>query len=103
LIGEAKPYSAGGGATAYRNTGTRVPVTPQVTADKTVSLDMSVQDSRIVIPEDGGAPEFPTMALTSKIAVAPGKAILAKDAKATEKSAAARTLIVVGARLVEQK
>jgi type II secretory pathway component GspD/PulD (secretin) len=103
VIGEAKPFSAGGGATNYRNVGTQVRVTPQVAADKTVTVELSVQDSRMVIPEDGGAPEFPTMSLTSKLGVASGKAVLAKDAKATEKSAAGRTIIVVGARLVEPK
>jgi hypothetical protein len=74
-----------------------------VAADKTVTLDLSVQDSHMVIPEDGGAPEFPTMSLTSQVAVAPGKAVLAKDEKSTEKPGAGRTLIVVGARLVEPK
>jgi type II secretory pathway component GspD/PulD (secretin) len=103
LINEAKPFSTGGGSYSYRNTGTQVRVTPQVAADKTVTLDLSVQDSRMVASEDGQPPEFPTMSLTSKVAVASGKAVLAKDAKSTEKSGAGRTLIVVGARLVEPK
>src|SRR5262245_1448227 len=51
LIREAKPYSTGA-ATAYRNTGTQIRVTPQVAGDKTVTLDLSVQDSRWVVPED---------------------------------------------------
>jgi hypothetical protein len=75
----------------------------QVAADKTVALALSVQDSRLVILEDGQPPEFPTTSLTCKVAGASGKAVLANRAKSTEKSGAGRILLVVGARVVEPK
>jgi hypothetical protein len=103
LAGESKPYSATGGRTIfYKDVGTQIRVTPEVAADKTITLDLSVLDARIVVPAEGGDPEFPRVALTSKVAVAAGKAVVVKDEKSTEKSAP-RTLVVVGARLAESK
>jgi type II secretory pathway component GspD/PulD (secretin) len=103
LIGEVKPYPTTAKTIGYKNTGSQIRVTPKVAGDKTITIDLNVQDSRIVIPEDGQAPEFPTMSLISKVAVASGKAVLAKDAKPSEKSEPGRMLIVVGARVVEAK
>jgi type II secretory pathway component GspD/PulD (secretin) len=45
LQGERKPYPLGPGRFVYRDVGTQVQVTPQVTADKSVTLDLKVQDS----------------------------------------------------------
>jgi type II secretory pathway component GspD/PulD (secretin) len=104
LMGESKPYSPTGGRTVlYRDIGTQIRATPEVSAEKTITLDLSVQDARMVIPADGGAPDFPRMQLTSKVVVASGKAVLAKDEKSTDKAAPGRIIIVVGARLVESK
>jgi len=118
-LGESKPYVIGSNISAagrvmrsitYKNTGTQVRVTPQV-ADNTVTLDLNVQDSRMMIPEDGvvigsdekgnpvRAPEFPVTSLTSNVGVASGKAVLAKDTKTADKSGRGRILIVVGARV----
>jgi type II secretory pathway component GspD/PulD (secretin) len=99
---EAKPYSTGGNSYAYRNFGTHVKVTPRVAEDRSVTLELSVQDSRG--RESASAPgltEFIMTSLTSKISVAPGKAALAKDAKVTSKEGQGETLIVVGARVIE--
>jgi type II secretory pathway component GspD/PulD (secretin) len=102
-VQEAVPVAVGGGSTAYRNVGTQVKVTPQVATDKTVTLDLNVQDARIVTPAGGGPPEFPLLSLDSKVSVAAGQAVVAKGAKSTEKEGVGPVLIVVGARLVESK
>jgi type II secretory pathway component GspD/PulD (secretin) len=102
-VQEAVPVSTGGGSRAYRNVGTQVKVTPRVAADRTITLDLTVQDSRIVTPAGGGAPEFPLLTLDSKVSVAADKAVLAKGAKSTETEGVGPVLIVVGARLAEPK
>ncbi len=120
---ESKPYTTGStvgraGAVsrnvAYRDVGTTIEVKPQV-AEKTVTLDLQLSESRMVVPEDGivsgtdekgnaiRAPQFPSTSLSAKVAVASGKAVLAKDEKSSEKSDAGPVLIVVGARVVEPK
>jgi hypothetical protein len=101
MLGENKPFAIGANIT-YRNVGTQVKVTPRVTADRFVTLDLNVQDSRgrdsATAP---GAPEFILTSLTGKIRVASGKAVLAKDAKVISKEGQGETLIVVGARVIE--
>jgi type II secretory pathway component GspD/PulD (secretin) len=121
-LGENKPFTTGASVTAtgiatrsiaYRNTGTVVRVTPQVAADNTVTLDLRVEDSRMNTPEDGVAigndgkgnaiyaTEFLLTSLNSKVSVASGKAVVAKDAGGSDKAGPGQVLIVVGARVVE--
>jgi hypothetical protein len=101
ILGETKPFAMGTNIT-YRNVGTQVKVTPQVTADRSVTLDLNVQDSHgrdsATAP---GTPAFILTSLTGKIRVASGKAVLAKDAKVTSKEGQGETLLVVGARVIE--
>jgi hypothetical protein len=102
MLGEAKPFAMGANTTAYRNVGTQVKVTPQVTADGSVTLDLNVQDSRgRESAAMAGKTEFILTSLVGKVSVAPGKAVLAKDAKVVSKEGKGETLIVVGARVVE--
>ena len=102
MLGENKPYAMGPNTTTYVNVGTQVKVTPQVTADRSVTLDLNVQDSRGRDSADQpGKPEFILTSLAGKISVAPGKAALAKDAKVTSKEGEGETLIIVGARVTE--
>jgi type II secretory pathway component GspD/PulD (secretin) len=102
MLGENKPYAMGPNQITYRNVGTQVKATPQVTADGSVTLEVSVQDSS---GRDSttvtGATDFIQTTLTSKISVASGEAALARDAKVTSKEAQGETLIVVGARVIE--
>ena len=101
---EFKPFATAEMTTSYRNVGTRVRVTPQVTADGSVTLDVIVEDSR---GRDSatveGKTEFPMTSLAGKISVASGKAVLAKDVKAVSKEGEGETLIVVGARVAESE
>jgi type II secretory pathway component GspD/PulD (secretin) len=98
-LGESKPFATGPTIT-YRNVGTQLKVTPQVAADRSVTLDLNVQDSR---GRDSatGAPEFILTSLTGRVRVASGKAVLAKDAKVVSKEGQGETLLVVGARVIE--
>jgi hypothetical protein len=99
---ENKPFAMGPGHTTYLNVGTRVKVTPQVTADGAVTLDLSLSDNR---GRDSttvaGLAEFIMTSLAGKMSVAPGKAVLAKDVKVISKEGEGETLIVVGARVAE--
>lgn len=121
MLGENKPFVAGTTVTGtgiaskqiyYRNLGTQVKVTPRVTADGSVTLDLNVQDNRTrdsataTVGTDAQgkaipATEFILTALADKISVASGKTVLAKDAKVTSKEGQGETLIVVGARVAE--
>jgi len=122
MLGETKPYVTGATRTAtgivsktitYRMVGTQVRVTPQVGADQTVTLDLQVEDNRMYQNEDApaigtddkGVPilatEFSLTKLESKVSVASGKTVLAKDGKSAPKPGQSRLLLVVGARVVE--
>jgi type II secretory pathway component GspD/PulD (secretin) len=122
LQGENKPYVVGATVTAtgiatrqiaYRNVGTNVRVTPQVAADKTVTLALKVEDSRMYNPPDAppvgtdanGAPipatAFSQTNLETKVSVPSGKAVLAEGAKSTPKAGQGQMIVVVGARAVE--
>jgi hypothetical protein len=100
MLSENKPFATGRNSTFYHNVGTQVMVTPQVTVDGSVTLDLRVHDSRgRDSTTEGGKPEFITTSLLGKISVASGKAVLAKDAKVTSKEGQGETLISVGARV----
>ena len=101
MLNENKPFATGPNSTVYVSVGTQVTVTPQATVDGSVMLDLRVRDNRgRDSTTEGGKPEFITTSLIGKISVASGKAVLAKDAKATSKEGQGETLIVVGARVV---
>jgi hypothetical protein len=102
MLGENKPFAMEPTITTYRNVGAQVKVTPQVTADGSVTLDLNVSDSRGRDSEFApGRPEFILTTLTGKIGVASGQVALAKDAKVISKEGEGETLILVGARVVK--
>jgi Bacterial type II and III secretion system protein len=95
-----------------RSVGTMVKVTPLITADRSLTLDLDVEDTRVRasatetvgVDENSNpipATEFPRTSLTGKISIASGKAMLAKDVKVSSKEGEAETLIIVGAGLTE--
>jgi type II secretory pathway component GspD/PulD (secretin) len=121
-VGESKPVVTGITATGtgkvsrmitYRNTGTEARVTPRVSPDKVITLDLVVEDARLYVPEDGitlgndenGRPiiatEFLTSTLNTKLSLSSGQAVAAEGVKTTAKSGQSQTLIVVTARVVE--
>jgi type II secretory pathway component GspD/PulD (secretin) len=122
LTGENKPYIVATTVTArgivsnqisYRNIGLRVKATPRITADKSILLELNVEDARMNTPEDGislgvtakgdpiTASEFTTTNLDSKLTVPPGKAMPAEGLKSTSKGKQAQVIILVGARVVD--
>ena len=87
-------------------------MTPRVTPDRSITLELSVQDNRgrasttaTVGTDEKGKPipatEFILTSLAGTIKVAPGRAVLAKDVKVASKDGQGGTLLVVGARVVE--
>jgi hypothetical protein len=102
MLGESKPFPLGPNQITYRNVGTQLKVTPQVAADGSVTLELTVQDSRGREPATPmGGTEFIQTSLTGPITVASGKAMLAKDAKVISKEGQGETLLIVGARVIE--
>jgi type II secretory pathway component GspD/PulD (secretin) len=120
--GENKPYIVGttvravGGVSnqiAYRNVGTQVRATPRIMADRSILLELKVEDSRVNTPEDGiglgvnakgevvTAAEFTTSTLESKLTVAPGKAVAAEGVKSNSKGKQAQVILLVGGRIVD--
>jgi type II secretory pathway component GspD/PulD (secretin) len=122
LTGENKPFLVGStvrpmgrvsNQIQYRNVGAQVRVTPRITADKSLLLELRVEDARMNLPEAGievgvsdkgeaiNAAEFTTSTLESKLTVAPGKAVVAEGVKSTSKGKQAQLIVLVGARLAD--
>jgi type II secretory pathway component GspD/PulD (secretin) len=122
LNGENRPFLVGrtvrpmGGVSnqiQYRSVGVQVHVTPRIAADKSLLLELKIEDARLNLPEDGiaigvsdkgepiNAAEFTTSTLESKLTVAPGKALAAEGVKSTSKGKQAQVIIIVGARLAD--
>jgi type II secretory pathway component GspD/PulD (secretin) len=121
-IGETKPVVTAvtksatghvGRIITHQPVGTMVRLTPRLTAEKQVQLDLSVEDNGVAFPEDGfqlGADEngkpilaadIFTASVKTKLDVPAGQAVAARDIKTTSKSGRARSLVIVTARVVE--
>jgi type II secretory pathway component GspD/PulD (secretin) len=99
----------------YRSLGLAVSLTPHVTSEKTISLELVLRDDRRGLPENGkalgnddsGKPiratEFITAKAETDVTVAPGQAVLVKGVSTTCESGKEKTLVVVTARLLESK
>jgi hypothetical protein len=84
-----------------------------VSADGVITLDLSVEDSKMLTPEDGiplgpndkggttPATEFVTTSLTTRVQLTSGHAVLAQGVKSSSKSQQAQALVVVTARLTD--
>jgi hypothetical protein len=96
----------------YKNVGTSVEVKPRLGADKTLLVELRLEGSHLIQPDDGvllgmderGAPVFATETVlanfSGKLSVPPGQAVLAQGVQTTSKSGKARTLIIVSAHIV---
>lgn len=88
---------------SYHNVGTTVKMTARVGADNTVSLDLSVQDSRVRPPDaadEPGAPSMENNTLATKLNVPVGKAVVAQAVRTEGKGGATVAVVVVAARVV---
>jgi type II secretory pathway component GspD/PulD (secretin) len=121
VTGENKPYVVGSNVIAgrvsntisYRNVGVQVRATPRIMADKSILLELKVEDARMNRPDEGiglgvndkgeavNATEFTTSTLESKLTLAPGKAVAAEGVKVSSKGKQAHVIILVGARTVD--
>jgi type II secretory pathway component GspD/PulD (secretin) len=121
-VGDSKPVVMGTTRTGtglvarsivYRNVGAVVRLTPRLTAEKLVHLDLTVEDARVAYPEDGAevgqdengkpvrAADFITARLDTRVDVPPGQALAAKGVQTTSKSGQAQTLVIVTARVLD--
>ncbi len=102
IMNENKPIEVANNTYSYRNFGTQVQATPLVNADGSVLLDLKVSDGRIRESTTApGKPEFVSTALTDRISVASGKAILAQNTRVNGKDGKGEMIVVVGCRVVE--
>jgi type II secretory pathway component GspD/PulD (secretin) len=124
-VGENKPMvvgvtargglgGPGGGPAAvnsisYMNTGTTLSATPRLGADGTVTLELQIEGSRLVVPEDGvplgngvNAAETIKTTFTGKVNVGNGKTALAEGVKTEAKDKKVQSIIVVAAKIVEK-
>jgi type II secretory pathway component GspD/PulD (secretin) len=110
VMGEANPFGGGKARTSisYRPTGWTVGVTPQLSEDKLISIDLTVDDSQLHTPEDGVnangviAQETRTTQLQSKIQLVSGQATVAQGVKTQSKTNVLQTYVVVGTQLVPE-
>lgn len=104
-----RPGAAPAGAVAqrsinYRPVGTTVKATPQVGADGSVAVDLSVQDSSVraaAADDETGSPAFDTATLTTRLTVPAGRAVVAQATRKDAKDGRSVTLVVVTAKVIE--
>jgi hypothetical protein len=102
IMNENKPFEVANNTFSYRNFGTQVQATPLVNADGSILLEVKVSDGRIRESTTApGKPEFVSTALTERISVASGKAVVAQNTRVNAKEGNGEMIVVVGARVVE--
>jgi type II secretory pathway component GspD/PulD (secretin) len=125
LVGEMKPMitgtSKGGGfggkgttyTIQYRDVGMNVTLTPRVSPEGVVALDLKLEESRLHVPQDGvqigldesGTPiratETVTTRLNCQLAIASSQAVCAEGVEVTSRSREIQTLVIVTARVLE--
>jgi len=122
LVGESRPFVMGRATTGtgittssitYRNLGIKVGVKPHLSAEGKLTLDLDLEESRPVTPEDAPAlgpeekdkekaatvraPTFQTNTVKGSFAIPEGQAVLAKGFTTSTKAGDARTLVLVTA------
>jgi hypothetical protein len=91
---------------SYQSVGTTLKMTPRVGADDAVTLELSVQDSRVRAPDAGdesGASSTETSSLTTKLIIPAGRSVVAQAVRTETKAGAVVAVVVVAARVVEEK
>jgi type II secretory pathway component GspD/PulD (secretin) len=125
LLGESRPYVVsvgqplvpGGPAPTriqFRDVGTQVSLTPQLTQDGTVVVELELKAARLhVAPEarvlgknDKGEEiretEFVTATANGKVAVAPGQVVPVKDVQVKSTSGSFKAVVLVTARALDE-
>lgn len=89
---------------SYHAVGTTVKMTSRVGTDNAISMDLNVNESKIIPPEPGdeaGAPSFGSDTLNTKLSIPVGKAVVAQTVRVEGKSGANVTVIIVNAKVVD--
>jgi type II secretory pathway component GspD/PulD (secretin) len=121
-VGESKPIvmgvtQTGTGRTArnlsYRNVGVQVKVTPRLSPEGAITLELEAEEARLSVPPDSpvigqdekGQPiqatTFVANTLNGRLGIPDGKMVVARDVKATTKAGEGRTLVLVTARVLD--
>jgi hypothetical protein len=99
----------------YRNLGLNVKVTPRMSGEGVLTLDLETEESRAVTPEDGPiigldekeqpirAATFPSDTVNGRFIVPNDQMVLAKSFKTTSKAGESRTLVLVTATVLGGK
>jgi type II secretory pathway component GspD/PulD (secretin) len=120
LVGDNKPFVMSSTTTAtghvarmitYHQLGSEVRLTPRLTSEGQVQLDLTVQEAGAAYPDDGPqvgedenskpvrAPEFTTARLETKLDVPAGLAVAANAVQKGGKAGRGQTLVIVTARV----
>jgi hypothetical protein len=92
----------GARAVNYRKLGTTAKMTARVGPGGAVTVDLNVVHAAVRPPaEDGGFSSVEVVTLTSRVAVPPGKAVLAQSVRSEDKASRAITLMVVTAKVAD--
>jgi hypothetical protein len=89
---------------AYHESGTTIKFTARIGAGDLITLDLSVQDSKIRPGEAGeeiSAASFDHNTLNTKLSIPSGKAVSAQSFRADGKSSGTVSLVIVAARVME--
>ncbi len=87
----------------YHSVGATVKMTPRIGSENSVSLDLSVQDSKIrPAEEEGGAASFDSNTLSTKLSIPAGKSVVAQTVRSEGKTGPTVAVVIVTARVVEQ-
>jgi hypothetical protein len=98
--GDGRPFAQK--SISYHAVGTTVKMTPRIGSDDSVSLDLSVQESKVrPAEEEGGVPSFDNNTLTTRLSVPAGKSVVAQSVRAEGKAGPTVSVVIVTARVVE--
>jgi type II secretory pathway component GspD/PulD (secretin) len=110
-----RPTGVASNQISYRDLGSVVMAIPRLSGEKAVTVELSVEDARVNVPEEGvplgtndkgnpvNAAEFITARYEGRLTVPVGQAVLAKGVKTTAKGGTAQTLVIVTARVADGK
>lgn len=102
------PAGGGGGVATksinYQAVGTTVKMTPRIGSENSVSLELSLQESKVRPPDagdDSGAVSMENNSLTTRVSVPAGKVVVAQSVRTEGKAGATVSVVVVTARVVD--
>jgi type II secretory pathway component GspD/PulD (secretin) len=94
----------------YHQVGSVLSATPRVSPDGNIAIDLSFEESRVVVPENGVplgggavAAETPRTTIKGAISVASGRSVLVQGVKTdTKGEKKTQTIVIVGAQVIDK-